>query len=242
MIATHRSAPAAGPADRAPSADASAVAGAPALPASRDPRATPQGPAAPALDEDRVDVVREPMSRMRRVIADRLTRSWTTTPHFTVTVAVDMHRLMALRVELKANGTNLSVTDFVLAATAQTLVEFPDVNTRVDGTELVRQRRVHLGLAVAVTGGLLVPVIRDADWLSIAALRDRSQELIAAARAGTLKADDLSGGTFTVSNLGMLGVEAFSAIINPGEGAILAVAAAIPRLSWSATASPSGRS
>ena len=228
MIATHRSAPAAGPADRAPSADASAVAGAPALPASRDPRATPQGPAAPALDEDRVDVIREPMSRMRRVIADRLTRSWTTTPHFTVTVAVDMHRLMALRVELKANGTNLSVTDFVLAATAQTLVEFPDVNTRVDGTELVRQRRVHLGLAVAVTGGLLVPVIRDADWLSIAALRDRSQELIAAARAGTLKADDLSGGTFTVSNLGMLGVEAFSAIINPGEGAILAVAAAIP--------------
>ena len=107
------------------------------------------GPAAPALDEDRVDVIREPMSRMRRVIADRLTRSWTTTPHFTVTVAVDMHRLMALRAELKANGTNLSVTDFVLAATAQTLVEFPDVNTRVDGTELVRQRRVHLGLAVS---------------------------------------------------------------------------------------------
>jgi len=168
------------------------------------------------------------MSRMRRVIAERLTYSWTSTPHFTVTVAVDMQRLMALRAELKASGTNLSVTDFVLAATAQTLVEFPDVNTRVDGTDLVRQRRVHLGLAVAVTGGLLVPVIRDADWLSIAALHDRSQELIAAARGGTLKADELSGSTFTVSNLGMLGVEEFSAIINPGEGAILAVASAIP--------------
>ena len=90
------------------------------------------------------------MSRMRRVIAERLTTSWTTTPHFTVTVAVDMTKLFALRAQLKAAGTNLTVTDFVLAATADTLAEFPDVNSRTDGVSVWPRRRVHLGMAVAV--------------------------------------------------------------------------------------------
>jgi pyruvate dehydrogenase E2 component (dihydrolipoamide acetyltransferase) len=174
------------------------------------------------------DALAEPMSRMRRVIADRLVQSWTTTPHFTITVAVNVHRLLAFRAELKAAGTNLSVTDFVLAAVSQTLVEFPDVNSRVEGTSIIRQRRVHLGLAVSVTGGLLVPVIRDADLLSVTGIHERAKAVITGARAGTLGPDDLSGSTFTVSNLGMFEVEEFSAIINPGEGAILAVASAVP--------------
>jgi len=169
-----------------------------------------------------------PLSRMRRVIADRLTSSWTSTPHFTVTVAVDVTALLGLRAELKSAGTNLTVTDFVLAATAQTLAEFPDVNSRTDGVSVWPRRRVHLGLAVSLPGGLVVPVIRDADRLAIGELHDRAIALAAQARQGTLPVDDMTGSTFTVSNLGMFGVEEFSAIINPGEAAILAVASAVP--------------
>jgi dihydrolipoamide dehydrogenase len=169
-----------------------------------------------------------PMSRMRRVIAERLTASWTTTPHFTVTVAVDVTKLLGLRQELKAAGISLTVTDFVLAATADTLAEFPDVNSRTDGTSVWPRRRVHLGVAVSVPAGLVVPVIRDADTLTVGQIHDRAAALASAARAGTASLDDLTGSTFTVSNLGMLGVEEFSAIINPGEAAILAVSAAIP--------------
>jgi pyruvate dehydrogenase E2 component (dihydrolipoamide acetyltransferase) len=189
-----------------------------------------RAPAAPPRSTATIDGEEEPrpLSRMRRVIADRLTQSWTSTPHFTVTVAVDVTRLLALRAELKAAGTNLTVTDFVLAATSQTLAEFPDVNSRTDGVSVWTRRRVHLGVAVALPGGLVVPVIRDADRLPIGELHDRAVALATAAREGTLPVDDMTGSTFTVSNLGMFGVEEFSAIINPGEAAILAVSSAIP--------------
>ncbi len=181
--------------------------------------------AAPASDEDEAP---RPLSRTRRVIAERLTRSVTTIPSFSVTVAVDVTRLLALRDDLKADGTHLTLTDFVATATAQTLVEFPDVNSRTDGELVWPRRRVHLGLAVAVPSGLVVPVIRDADRLGPVELHDRAAALAAAARAGTLAVDDMTGSTFTVSNLGMFDVDEFSAIINPGESAILAVAGAIP--------------
>ncbi len=193
-----------------------------AVSASPGAKAPAAGPAVPGEEAPR------PMSRMRRVIAERLTSSWQTTPHFTVTVAPDVTRLLALRAQLKASGSSLTVTDFVLAATADTLAEFPDVNARTDGTSVWPRSRVHLGMAVSVPSGLLVPVIRDADQLTVAELHDRAAALAAAARAGTASVDDLTGSTFTVSNLGMFGVEEFSAIINPGEAAILAVSAAIP--------------
>lgn len=169
-----------------------------------------------------------PLSQMRRVIAERLTASYTTIPHFTVTVAVDVTRLQVLRQELKAAGTRLSVTDFILAATARSLVDLPEVNSRTDGVSVWRRRRIHLGLAVSLPGGLVVPVIRDADHLGVDELHDRAIALAAAARDGTLSPHDMTGSTFTVSNLGMFGVEEFSAIINPGEAAILAVASAVP--------------
>jgi pyruvate dehydrogenase E2 component (dihydrolipoamide acetyltransferase) len=169
-----------------------------------------------------------PMSRMRRVIAERLTYSATTVPQFTVTVAVDMTRLLALRAELNASGVSLSVTDFILAATAQTLVDFPEVNSRTDGTSVWIRRRVHLGLAVSVPNGLVVPVIRDAHRLTLAQLHDRAAAIATAAREGTLLPDQMTGGTFTISNLGMFGVDEFSAIINPGESAILAVSSVAP--------------
>lgn len=189
------------------------------------PAALPAPPAA-ATSEGEQEV--RPLSRMRRIIADRLTHSWTSTPHFTVTISVDVTRLLALRGELKAAGTNLTVTDFVLAATTQSLVEFPDVNSRTDGISVWPRRRVHLGLAVSVPAGLVVPVIRDADRLAVGGIHDRALALATAAREGTLGVDDMTGSTFTVSNLGMFGVDEFSAIINPGEAAILAVSSAIP--------------
>ncbi len=196
--------------------------GRPAAPAAR-----PAGLAAPAPAPAGGEAPRQ-MSRMRRVIAERLTQSWTTTPHFTVTVAVDASRLMDLRAGLKAAGSSLTVTDFVLAAAADTLAEFPDVNARTDGTSVWPRSRVDLGMAVSVPGGLVVPVIRDAGALTVAEIHDRAAALSAAARAGTVSPDDLVGSTFTVSNLGMYGVEEFSAIINPGEAAILAVSSALP--------------
>jgi pyruvate dehydrogenase E2 component (dihydrolipoamide acetyltransferase) len=209
-----------GPATTRPAQVAPAASAATSLPA---PTAAPLS-TVPVDGEDEP----RPLSRMRRVIADRLTQSWTSTPHFTVTVAVDVTRLLALRAELKAAGTNLTVTDFVLAATSQTLAEFPDVNSRTDGISVWTRRRVHLGVAVALPGGLVVPVIRDADRLPIGELHERAVALASAAREGTLPVDDMTGSTFTVSNLGMFGVEEFSAIINPGEAAILAVSSAIP--------------
>lgn len=200
-------APAAGPADAAP---------------------TPAGAYVPpplvAEDEEGP----QPMSRMRQVIAERLTHSATTVPHFMMTVAVDMTGVLALRTEMKAAGTQLSVTDFVLSATAQTLAEFPEVNSRTDGSSVWIRKRVHLGLAVSVPNGLVVPVIRDADRLSLPELHDRAGAASVAAREGTLSPDDMTGSTFTVSNLGMFGVDEFSAIINPGESAILAVSSVTP--------------
>ncbi len=206
-------------------APVAAPAPAPVAAAAAAPAAAPVVPMAVAPVEG--EEPPQPMTRMRRTIAARLTSSWQTTPHFTVTVAVDVTRVLALRAELKAEGHTLTVTDFVLAATAQTLAEFPDVNSRTDGQAVYPRRRVHLGVAVSVPSGLVVPVVRDADRITIVQLHDRVAALAAAAREGTAAIDDLTGSTFTVSNLGMFGVEEFSAIINPGEAAILAVSSAI---------------
>ena len=169
----------------------------------------------------------QPMSRMRQVIAARLTESFTTTPHFFVTVAVDMTELVNFRSELKAQGASYTVTDFILKAVALSLVEFPIVNSTTDGKNVRWHSKVHLGLAVNLEQGLVVPVIRDADELSLAELHDCATALAAKARAGKLTPDEMGGSTFTISNMGMLDIENFTAIINPGESAILAVSSTL---------------
>ena len=184
--------------------------------------------AQPIYVSDPEDDAPRPMTTMRRIIGERLTFSATTVPQFTVTVAVDMTRLLALRTELKSAGTALTITDFIVSAVAQTLAEFPDVNARTDGVSVWHRRRVHVGLAVSIPDGLVVPVIRDADRRSIAELHASAARLADAARSGSLTPDDMSAGTFTISNLGMFGVDEFSAIINPGESAILAVSSIVP--------------
>ncbi len=169
----------------------------------------------------------QPMSRMRQVIASRLTESFTTTPHFFVTVAVDMTELVNFRSELKAQGASYTVTDFILKAVALSLVEFPIVNSTTDGKNVRWHSKVHLGLAVNLEQGLVVPVIRDAEELSLAELHDCATDLAAKARAGKLTPDEMGGSTFTISNMGMLDIENFTAIINPGESAILAVSSTL---------------
>jgi len=169
------------------------------------------------------------MSKMRQVIAQRLTQSFTSTPHIFVTVSVDMTDLLDFRNALKKNGAPYTVTDFILHATAQTLTEMPEVNSTTDGKQVWWHSRVHLGLAVALEKGLVVPVIWNADELSLMELHDRNAELSRKARDGKLLPDEMTGSTFTISNMGMLGVEQFTAIINPGEAAILAVSSTMPQ-------------
>lgn len=171
----------------------------------------------------------KPMSRMRQIIAERLTQSFTSAPHFFLTVEVDMTGLIEFRAELKREGRPYSVTDFIAAAVTRSLTEFPAVNSTTDGRSSWWHSKVQLGLAVSLENGLVVPVIRDADDLTLAEIHDEAARLIARARAGELKPEEMTGSTFTISNLGMQDVESFTAIINPGESAILAVSRTVQR-------------
>jgi pyruvate dehydrogenase E2 component (dihydrolipoamide acetyltransferase) len=170
-----------------------------------------------------------PMTKIRQVIAQRLTQSVLTAPHFFVTVESDMTDLLALRKTLKQQGKGYSVTDFVLEAVVLALQEFPVVNSSTDGKTTTWHSAVHLGMATSVEEGLLVPVIRHADLLGLAELHTAAAALAVKARDGKLLPDEMSGSTFTVSNMGMLNVENFTAIINPGEAAILAVASTLEK-------------
>ncbi len=169
------------------------------------------------------------MSKMRQIIAQRLTQSVVTAPHFYVTVEVDMTDLVKFRAQLKEKGAPYTVTDFISEAVVLTLKEFPEVNSVTDGKSTRWNSHVHLGVAVSLQQGLVVPVIRNADELTMTEVNARSKELADKARAGKLAPDEMTGSTFTISNMGMLDVENFTAIINPGESAILAVSSTLKK-------------
>jgi pyruvate dehydrogenase E2 component (dihydrolipoamide acetyltransferase) len=169
------------------------------------------------------------MSKMRQIIAQRLTQSVVTAPHFYVTVEVDMTDLVKFRGELKAKGAPFTVTDFISEAVVLSLKEFPDVNSSTDGKTIRWNSKVHLGLAVSLEQGLVVPVIRNADDLTLGELNAKAKELAEKARGGKLTPDEMTGSTFTISNMGMLDVENFTAIINTGEAAILAVSSTMKK-------------
>jgi pyruvate dehydrogenase E2 component (dihydrolipoamide acetyltransferase) len=171
----------------------------------------------------------KPLSKMRQVIAERLTQSVVTAPHFYVTVEVDMTVVLAHRARLNAAGSRFTVTDFIAEASVLALTEFPAVNSSTDGKTVRWHSRVHLGVAVNLDQGLVVPVIRDANEATIADISTRAKALAEKARVGGLAPDEMSGSTFSISNMGMLDVENFTAIINPGESAILAVSSTIRR-------------
>ena len=169
---------------------------------------------------------RIPLSEMRKVIARRLSESFFTAPHFFATVEIDMDAAMALREQLvRARDVKVSVNDLVLVACAQALRAFPMVNARLDGDYFATQADVHIGMAVALEDGLIVPVIRHVDRKGLAEVAREAKDLATRARERKLRPEEYTGSTFTVSNLGMLGVSQFTAIINPPESAILAVGA-----------------
>ena len=168
-----------------------------------------------------------PLTGMRRAIARRLTESKTTVPHFYVTAHVRVDRLLALRADVNAAAERkVSINDFVIKAVAGALSDVPAANAIWGGDHIRRFEGVDLAIAVAVEGGLLTPVLRGADRASLADVSARVAELAERARAGKLRQEELEGGSFSISNLGMYGVDEFSAILNPPQAGILAVSAA----------------
>ena len=167
------------------------------------------------------------MSPMRQIIAKRMMESVTTMPHFFVTMKMDVTDLLAYRKQAKTSGFKASVGDIIAKAAALTLREMPVMNSVCIGDSVKTNQDVNIGMAVALDDGLIVPVIRNADIIPLDELAAASKDLAKRARENKLSPEDYQGGTFTISNMGMLGVDQFTAIINPGEGAILAVGASV---------------
>ena len=176
-----------------------------------------------------------PVSQMRAAIARRLVESKTTAPHFYVEREVDAAPLAKLRasanaaLEMAGEKLKLSVNDFVLKAAVEALRRVPAVNSSWEGASIRQHGAVHLAFAVALPDGLITPVIRNAHAKDFRTIAREAKDLGAKAKAGKLQPEEYTGGTFTVSNLGMIGVERFSAILNPPQAAIWAVGATVKK-------------
>lgn len=165
-----------------------------------------------------------PMSRTWRIAAERLTQSWTTVPHFYLVREVNTSGLITWREKVSARAAEkITYTDLLLKIVASALRRHPRLNAAWQDGAIVLNEEINVGLAVAIEDGLVVPVIQRADTLGLNDLATRRKELVAKAQSGKLSLADISGGTFTISNLGMYGVDAFNAIINPPQAAILAI-------------------
>lgn len=185
---------------------------------------------APPADGNRGTVTRVEPTRTQAVIARRMAESRATIPAFDVSVEADVTALLALRAELKEAGRVASVNDFVIKAAALTLREHPRANGAWRDGGFETYARVNVGIAVAAEGALIVPTIFDADRKPVTEIAADARGLAAKVREGSITPPELSGGTFTVSNLGMYGVTAFNAVVHPGQAAILAVGAAVDRV------------
>jgi pyruvate dehydrogenase E2 component (dihydrolipoamide acetyltransferase) len=172
------------------------------------------------------------LTPMRRIVGERMTESKRTAPHFYLTMDADMSAITRQRSMLKENESSLvpSINDFILSASAQALRDFPSLNAAFSEEGVRVYSDINIGMAVALDEGLVVPVIRNADRLSLENLAKQSRDLADKAQNKRLLPSDYEGGTFTVSNLGMFGVESFVAIINPPQCAILAVGQVTPRV------------
>jgi pyruvate dehydrogenase E2 component (dihydrolipoamide acetyltransferase) len=166
---------------------------------------------------------------MRKTIARRLSESKREVPHFYLTIDIDAEPLVALRArinaELEPSGQKLSLNDFIIKACASALRRMPRVNVSFAGDSMIYHEHVHISVAVAIPDGLLTPVVRDADRLGVIGISQVVRELAGRAKDKKLKPEEMQGGTFSISNLGMYGIDEFAAVINPPEGAILAVGA-----------------
>jgi pyruvate dehydrogenase E2 component (dihydrolipoamide acetyltransferase) len=207
------------------------------------PSAAPTAPpaAAPLMSDQQVRALYEdgsyqvvPHDNMRRTIAQRLTASIQTIPHFYVTVDCDIGKLLAAREEINAAAPKdkdgkpaykLSVNDFVIKALALALQRVPDANVSWTEAAMLKHKHSDVGVAVALLGGLITPIVRKAETKSLSAISNEMRDLAARARARKLKPHEFQGGTSSVSNLGMYGIKDFTAVINPPQSTILAVGA-----------------
>jgi pyruvate dehydrogenase E2 component (dihydrolipoamide acetyltransferase) len=181
--------------------------------------ATPVLPATAARPSDGQGV-----GAVWRIMAERMTASWTTAPHFYLFREVTVGRLAAWRQQAeKQTGGRITYTDVLVKLVAAALARHPAVNASWRDGAITRHAEINIGLAVAVEDGLIVPVIHRADTLGLAAIAARREDVVSRAQGGKLRPADIQGGTFTISNLGMFGVDAFNAIVNPPQAAILAV-------------------
>lgn len=209
-----------------PPAPAPIAAATPAVPAP-----TPTPAPAPAITAPHTLV---PNSNMRKIIGKRLTESRQTIPTFYVTGDIELDALMALRAQLNARapkegGYKLSVNDFVIKAAALTMRQVPALNATFTEAAIARYTDVDISVAVSIPDGLITPIIRGADRKGLAAISGEMKDLANRAKAGTLKPEEFQGGGFSISNLGMFGVQSFTAIINPPQAAIIAVGAGTQR-------------
>lgn len=170
-----------------------------------------------------------PVTQMRKVIARRLGESKFTAPHFYLTIEIDMDNAIAARKKLKANDIKVSFNDFVVKACAMALKKHPMINSSWHGDKITVHQEVNIGVAVAVPDGLLVPVIRNADQKAMTYINQEVRTLAGKAKDKKLQPDEMSGNTFTISNLGMFGIEEFTAIINTPDSCILAVGSIIEK-------------
>jgi pyruvate dehydrogenase E2 component (dihydrolipoamide acetyltransferase) len=189
------------------------------------PVSAPSAGGLPALAGDET----RPSSRLRQAIARRMAESKTTIPHFYVTHEYKMDALMGLRAQynrIVAEDQKLSVNDFIVKAVALTLRQFPNLNASLDGTSVLVHGTRNIGVAVAVEGGLLTVVCREADRKPLSQISAEVKAMASRVREGKVRSEEIEGSTFSISNLGMYDVENFAAIINPPEAAILAVGSA----------------
>jgi len=199
------------------------------------PQALPASSTEPIMASiDTGEVVEIPLTAMRRTIARRLSQSMQTAPHFYVTSVIDTDKLAALRQQINEyaatdpSPVKVSFNDLIVKAVARALVRVPQVNVSFAEDRILQKKQVHIGVAVALEQGLIVPVLRNADQRGILDIAREARRLSEAAREGKLRPEDFSGGTFTVSNLGMFDVDSFTAVINPPESAILAIGSIMP--------------
>jgi len=204
-------------------------AAAPAAPGAKGPAPVALSPAvwggAQAPADERI-----PLDKLRTAIGRRMVESKQQVPHFYVTHNYNVEPMLDLRKklnELLPDDAKLTVNDFIVKAVALALRRFPNINASLNGNEIVRHGHVNVGVAVAVEGGLLTIVTKDTDMKPLRVISAEVREMVARARVGRVKPDDIEGSTFSISNLGMFDVEHFVAIINPPEAAILAVGSAM---------------
>ncbi|MDE8651915.1 pyruvate dehydrogenase complex dihydrolipoamide acetyltransferase [Novosphingobium album (ex Liu et al. 2023)] len=211
----------------------------PATPAPAPAAANDAAPASPApvamadetrqLLDDRIPHTVEKLSGMRKTIARRLAQSMQQAPHIYLTVDIRLDRLMAMRAEMNAalekQGVKLSVNDMLIKALGKALIDVPECNVTFAGNELIRYARADISVAVSIPGGLITPIVQDANGRSLSSIATAMKDLGQRAKEGKLKPEEYQGGTASISNMGMMGIKQFTAVINPPQSTIVAIGA-----------------